>query len=277
MNFLPAEPQTLFKSMSKNLLCCLSLIGALLLAGCVRQSLNVKKVSMPQDQEKSTQEQGNAGSKGSTHPGLKDPAMANLVAPETYRVKFETTKGNFVVEVTRDWSPNGADRFYNLVDIGYFENIAIFRAIKGFMFQFGIHGNPAINEIWREANIPDDKRKGISNRPGTLTFAHAGPNTRGTQLFVNLGSNNVLDPDFTPIGKVVEGMDVVSTINTEYGENSDEVQGRFQAQGNAYISKRYPNLDYIKSIKLLEKEGEPQADGKSQNDQSTESKPESKG
>lgn len=265
--------------MSKHRFSSWLLISTLLLAGCFKQPMNLKNMPVAQDkQDKLAQDKAVSNEKKEIHPALKDPSKADKQAPEVFRVRFETTKGDFVVEVTREWSPNGADRFYNLVDIGYFEDTAIFRAIKGFMFQFGIHGNSAINEVWRDANIPDDKGKGISNKPGTLTFAHAGPNTRGTQLFINLGNNNSLDRDFTPIGKVVEGLDVVSKINTEYGENSGEVQARFQAQGNAYITKRYPNIDFIKSVKLVEAAdaakasgeqedgGEPKASGESKDE-----------
>ena len=174
-------------------------------------------------------------------------------APETFRVKFETTKGDFVLDVTRKWSPNGADRFYNLVKLGYFKDIAVFRAIKGFMFQFGIHGDPKVNTAWSDANIKDDPKAGQSNTEGMISYAMAGPNTRSVQFFVNLGNNERLDGmGFTPFGKVVEGMDVIKQINTEYGENSQEVQGSFEAKGNAFILKKYPNLDMIKSVTIVE-------------------------
>lgn len=179
---------------------------------------------------------------------LPTPEQATETAPETFRARFKTTKGDFVVEVTREWAPNGADRFYNLVKLGYFRDIAVFRAIDGFMFQFGIHGDPAMNKLWADANIQDDPYNRQSNQVGCLTYAHAGPNTRGTQLFVNLGDNAGLDRDFPPIGKVVEGMEVVSEINTEYGENTREVQGRLTEEGNAFIKERYPNIDYITEV-----------------------------
>lgn len=181
---------------------------------------------------------------------LPTPEQATETAPETFRARFKTTKGDFVVEVTREWAPNGADRFYNLVKLGYFRDIAVFRAIDGFMFQFGIHGDPAMNKLWADANIPDDPGSGQSNLVGYLTYAHAGPNTRGTQMFVNLGNNSGLDRDFPPIGKVVEGMEVVAGINTEYGENPryENIQGLFTEQGNAYIKERFPNLDYITEV-----------------------------
>jgi peptidyl-prolyl cis-trans isomerase A (cyclophilin A) len=185
---------------------------------------------------------------------LPGPDEAKEQAPEKFRVKFETTKGDFVVEVNRAWSPNGADRFYNLAKIGYFKDIAVFRAIKGFMFQFGIHGDPEVSKVWSEAKIKDDPNAGQTNDFGTITFAKTGqPNSRSVQFFINLGVNSRLDASgFTPFGKVVEGADVLKQINTEYGENSPEVQGRFQAEGNAFIQKKYPNIDMIKSVTLVE-------------------------
>jgi peptidyl-prolyl cis-trans isomerase A (cyclophilin A) len=141
-----------------------------------------------------------------------------------------------------------------LAKIGYFKDIAVFRAIKGFMFQFGIHGDPEVSKVWSEAKIKDDPNAGQTNDFGTITFAKTGqPNSRSVQFFINLGVNSRLDASgFTPFGKVVEGADVLKQINTEYGENSPEVQGRFQAEGNAFIQKKYPNIDMIKSVTLVE-------------------------
>src|SRR5581483_8425130 len=135
-----------------------------------------------------------------------DPSKLTEKAPETFKAQFDTTKGKFVVEITRALAPTGADRFYNLVKSGYFKDLAFFRVVPGFMVQFGIHGDPNISAKWREANIPDDAVKG-SNTRGTITFATAGPNTRTTQLFINFGNNTFLDGQgFSPFGKVVEGM-----------------------------------------------------------------------
>jgi len=188
-------------------------------------------------------------------PGFTDPAKLTAKAPDTFKVLFDTTKGKFTVEVTRSLSPNGADRFYNLVMSGYFKDIAFFRVIPGFMCQFGIHGDPAVSAKWREANIADDPVKG-SNTRGTITFATAGPNTRTTQLFINFGNNTVLDEQgFSPFGKVIEGMDVVDKINSEYGEGAPQGNGpnqnRIQMEGNAYLKKDFPHLDYIKSASIL--------------------------
>jgi peptidyl-prolyl cis-trans isomerase A (cyclophilin A) len=187
--------------------------------------------------------------------GFSDPAKLTEKAPDTFKAQFETTKGKFTVEVTRSLSPNGADRFYNLVKSGYFKDLAFFRVIKGFMCQFGIHGEPAVAAKWRSANIQDDPVKG-SNTRGTVTFATAGPNTRSTQFFINFADNANLDGmGFSPFGKVTEGMDVVDKINGEYGEGAPRGrgpdQGRLQREGNAYLKKDFPNLDYIKSATIL--------------------------
>ncbi len=181
---------------------------------------------------------------------LPTPDQATETAPDTFRARFKTSKGDFVVEVTREWAPNGADRFYNLVKLGFFRDISIFRGIDGFMFQFGIHGDPAMNTMWGESTIKDDPYNDQSNKPGYLTFARTGrPDSRGTQLFVNLGDNGFLDQQgFTPIGQVVEGMEIATEVNTEYGENTSEVQGRLTEEGNTFIKEKYPNIDYITEI-----------------------------
>lgn len=184
-----------------------------------------------------------------------DPTKLTEKAPETFKAQFDTTKGKFTIEVTRSLSPNGADRFYNLVRSGYFTDIAFFRVIHGFMCQFGIHGDPGISAKWRGASLADDPVKG-SNTRGTISFATAGPNTRTTQLFINFGNNGNLDGmGFSPFGKVIEGMEVVDKINGEYGEGAPRGrgpdQGRIQAEGNAYLKKAFPNLDYIKSATIL--------------------------
>ena len=187
-----------------------------------------------------------------------DPSKLTATAPETFEAQFDTTKGKFTIEVTRSLAPNGADRFYNLVKAGYFTDIAFFRVIPGFMCQFGIHGDPAVSAKWRDANITDDPVKG-SNTRGTITFATAGPNTRTTQLFINFGNNTFLDGQgFSPFGRVIEGMDVVDKINSEYGEGAPNGNGpdqsRIQAEGNAYLKKDFPDLDYIKSASIVSAE-----------------------
>jgi peptidyl-prolyl cis-trans isomerase A (cyclophilin A) len=188
-------------------------------------------------------------------PDFSEPSKLTEKAPETFKAQFDTTKGKFTVEVTRSLAPNGADRFYNLVRAGYFKDVAFFRVIPGFMAQFGIHGDPQVAAKWREARITDDPVKG-SNTRGAITFATAGPNTRTTQLFINFGDNTRLDGmGFSSFGKISEGMDVVDKINGEYGEGAPggrgPNQGRVQSEGNAYLKKEFPNLDYIKSATII--------------------------
>jgi peptidyl-prolyl cis-trans isomerase A (cyclophilin A) len=187
--------------------------------------------------------------------GLLAPEKAAEKAPDVYKARFSTTKGDFVVEVNRAWAPNGADRFYSLVKVGYFNDVAFFRAIQGFMVQFGIHGRPEVSARWREARIPDDPAVGQSNARGMVTFATAGPNTRTTQIFINYGNNAMLDGmGFTPFGKVLSGMEALDALHKGYGDGPPQGigpdQGRFQAQGNAYLKAEYPQLDYIKTATL---------------------------
>ena len=180
---------------------------------------------------------------------LLNPASLHATAPADFKAEFVTTKGNFVVEVHKEWAPMGADRFYNLVRGGFFTNAAFFRVVPNFMVQFGLNANPAVNSAWRNANLRDDPVK-QSNKRGYITFATAGPNTRTTQLFINFKDNAFLDSQgFAPFGEVVEGLDVVDKINSQYGETPD--QGAIQSQGDAYISKNFPNIDKIKSARIL--------------------------
>ena len=196
------------------------------------------------------------GSSGAPSPALLDPSRATAQAPEKFRVKLQTTEGPVVIEVTRAWSPHGADRLYNLVEIGFFEDIAFFRVIPNFMAQFGIHGDPKVARAWQGASIPDDPVV-ESNRRGTLTFAKTGaPNSRSTQFFINFRDNRNLDRmGFSPVGEVVEGMEVIDAIH-KVGEGAPRGpgpgQGRIRAQGNAYLKQAYPDLDYIESAELVE-------------------------
>ena len=180
-------------------------------------------------------------------------------AAETYKVRFDTTKGAFVVEVTRAWAPRGADRFYNLVKNGFYDNVRFFRVISGFMVQFGINGDPALNKVWQPARIPRDPVK-QSNKRGYLTYAMQGgpqgPDTRTTQVFINFGDNAGLDAQgFAPFGQVTEkGMEVVQKIYSGYGEGAPSGRGpdqtRTQAEGNAYLMKDFPKLDYVKKATI---------------------------
>jgi peptidyl-prolyl cis-trans isomerase A (cyclophilin A) len=180
-----------------------------------------------------------------TDPALLHPATLKMKAPDTFEVTFSTTKGDFVVQVTRAWAPIGVDRFYGLVKHGYFTGCPFFRIVPGFIVQFGLTGNPAVNKAWRDADIKDDPVT-QSNTPGTLTFATAGPNTRTTQLFINLGSNGPLDRQgFAPFGKVTSGMPVVEALYAGYGEAPD--QNEITTKGKDYFTKFFPKLDVINS------------------------------
>lgn len=183
---------------------------------------------------------------------LSDPASFTAKAPDKFKVEFDTTKGKITIQCARQYSPNGADRFYNMVKAGFFTDIAIFRVVPGFMAQFGIHGDPKIAGKWKEANLQDDAVKG-SNVRGALCFAKTGaPNSRSTQLFISYGDNSQLDAQgFSPFGKVSDAdMKIWETINSEYREQPD--QGKIQTEGNAYLKASFPNLDYIKSAKVVE-------------------------
>jgi cyclophilin family peptidyl-prolyl cis-trans isomerase len=185
---------------------------------------------------------------------LQKPAELNEQAPATFRANLDTSKGAIVITVHREWAPVGADRFYNLVKNGFYDDVRFFRVIPGFMAQGGMSGDPAIQKIWGRNNINDDPVK-QSNKRGFVVFATAGPNTRTTQLFINFGDNAGLDKQgFSPFGEVTKGMDVVDKIYNGYGEGAPRGkgpdQGRLQAEGNAYLAKDFPKLDYIKTATI---------------------------
>lgn len=185
------------------------------------------------------------------HRSLLNPSTLNQKAPATFKAKFTTTKGVFVVEVTRAWAPLGADRFYNLVKNGFFTDVEFFRVVPGFVVQFGINGNPKIANAWSNAAIPDEPVL-QSNKPGYITYAKGGPNSRTTQVFINFGDNSALDAQgFPPFGRVVEGMDVVNKLYGGYGEQVTNLQGEIEAQGNAFLKARFPNLDSIKTAVIV--------------------------
>jgi peptidyl-prolyl cis-trans isomerase A (cyclophilin A) len=195
--------------------------------------------------------QGSANPSGNA---LLNPAALNEQAPATYKVRFDTSKGTFVVEVHRDWAPLGADRFYNLVKNGFYDDARFFRVISGFMVQFGINGNPQVSAKWRQANIQDDPVR-ASNHEGYITFATAGRNTRTTQVFINYGDNRALDSQgFAPFGQVISGMSVVKALYSGYGEGAPQgqgpEQGRIQGEGNKYLISAFPKLDYIKKATI---------------------------
>jgi peptidyl-prolyl cis-trans isomerase A (cyclophilin A) len=169
-------------------------------------------------------------------------------------VNFDTSAGAFAIQVTREWAPHGADRFYNLVKNGFYDDARFFRVIDGFMAQIGIHGNPTIAKAWVNARIQDDPVK-QNNRRGFVSFATGGPNTRTTQFFINFGNNVALDKQgFAPFGEVTSGMNVVDRLFGGYGEGAPRGkgpdQGRVQAEGNVYLNKDFPKLDFIKAATI---------------------------
>jgi peptidyl-prolyl cis-trans isomerase A (cyclophilin A) len=183
------------------------------------------------------------------------PTPADAASPGSFRVKFATTKGDFTVEVTRAWAPKGADRFYRLVSEGYFKDVRFFRVLPGFMAQFGMSGNPALNAKMDSLRIPDDPVT-QSNKRGMLTFGTAGPNTRSSQFFINYRDNASLDSQgFSPFGKVVDGMKTVDAMYGGYGEGAPNGPGPSQdsiaIKGNEYLQRAFPKLDYIKSATLV--------------------------
>lgn len=198
-----------------------------------------------------------AGGTPATAPAaLLAPEKATEKAPAAYKAKFETTKGDFVIAVTREWAPLGADRFYNLVKIGYYDDVAFFRVVDGFMVQFGISGYPEVNAKWRAARIQDDPVTQKNTR-GMVTFATSGPNSRTTQVFINFVDRNTnLDAmGFAPFGKIESGMEVVDSLYKGYGEGAPRGAGpsqpRMQAEGNTYLRADFPQLDWVKKATIV--------------------------
>lgn len=187
---------------------------------------------------------------------LSKPTLDYPASPSEFKVRFETTKGNFTVRLVRDWSPRGVDHFHYLVQAGYYSDIAFFRVIEGFMAQFGMHGDPKINDLWSNTSLKDDPVK-VSNKRGFLTYAKTNrPDSRSIQLFINLVDNPNLDSmGFSPIGEVVDGMDVVDTLYSGYGEGAPRGRGPSQGviaqQGNSYLKQQFPKLDYIQKVALM--------------------------
>ena len=178
------------------------------------------------------------------------PAVAkNEPPPDVFRVNLDTSKGPVAIEVRRDWAPRGADHFYALVKTGFYDGNRFFRVVRNFVVRFGISGDPQLNRLWANASQPDDPVK-QSNVKGTLTYAQLGPNSRSTQLFINLKDNKALDKQgFAPIGKVISGMDTVERLYSSYGEMAPRGQGpdpsQIEVRGNAYLEDHFARLDYI--------------------------------
>jgi peptidyl-prolyl cis-trans isomerase A (cyclophilin A) len=194
---------------------------------------------------------GGGHSAGSGPPdALLHPAKLTAKAPQLFTATFNTTKGTFQIQAHRTWAPKAADRFYNLVKSGFFDGVIFFRVVPRFVVQFGISPYPNVSAVWRNATIPDDIPT-VHNTRGRVTFASAGPNTRTTQVFINLGNNTNLDQSgFAPFGAVVSGMDVVDKLYSGYADTPTQQQGEMETQGNAWLVKNYPKLDSIKTARV---------------------------
>ena len=213
------------------------LIPMALVAGCSKPSAGDAVVETAPDLEPSSQ----------TMAVSTDLAKGDT---RVTRVKLNTTKGDIVIDVHHDWAPIGAEHFLKLVKEGFYEDVKFFRVVPNFMVQVGMNGDPEVHAKWRDQTIQDEPTK-KSNEPGMVTFAKTGaPNSRSTQFFINTGSNGFLDNQgFAPFGEVVEGMDVVKSINDEYGERPDQMM--IIRKGNEYLNEKFPNLDGIKSIEIV--------------------------
>src|ERR1700730_9007643 len=237
-------------------------IAAVLLAGVVLAILATATAEAQAPAQKSAPKSGGAGQGTRTKKApstaraydraLLRPALLRDKAPEQYKVKFVTTRGEFTLDVTRAWAPLGADRFYNLVKHHFYDNASIFRVVPKFVAQFGISAYPAVTTAWKGTDIKDDPVT-QSNKKGYLTFATAGANTRTTQVFINLKDNTGLDRQgFAPFGVVEgDGMKVVEMFYDQYGDSAGPEQGKIESQGKPYIDKGWPKLDTIKSATLL--------------------------
>jgi len=240
------------------LLTAVAVIGVLL-SGCAKQPEPAKEAAQERAEQpaaepaKPAQEPAvkppvEEAPKPMAQQQLMSPSALNEQAPASFKVCLATSKGDVVVEVTRAWAPRGADRFYNLVKNGFYDQARFFRVMPNFIVQFGLPADPAVGRAWANATFRDDPVT-QSNKTGTLVFATAGPNTRTTQLFINLKDNTFLDGQgFSPFGQVIEGMDVVQGIYSGYGEAPD--QTAITNQGNAYLKARFPNLDYVNTATI---------------------------
>lgn len=196
-----------------------------------------------------------AGCSSGTAPSTTEKAPVEEKAPGVFRVRFDTSKGPFVIEARKDWAPRGTDRFFELVKAGFYDEARFFRVLPRFVIQFGINKDPKMSELWSQLQIVDDPSK-QSNTRGTVTFAKRGPNSRTTQIFINMADNLSLDgTGFPPFGKVVEGMEVVEKLYPGYGEMSPNGNGpdpiKIQAMGNEYLIRNFPQLDFIKTARVL--------------------------
>ncbi len=229
------------------------ILPSLLLASLVLVACNPRPA--PEGSEPRPAPEGSAAPSGERRAGGGTPPPSAQGAPSAYTVSLETTEGEIVIDVRREWAPAGADRFYELVKSGYFTDVAFFRVVDGFMAQTGIHGDPAVAAEWRDRRIPDDAVR-ESNTRGAVSFAMAGPGSRTTQFFINLVDNARLDPmGFAPFGRVRD-MSVVDRLYSGYGEGAPGGRGpdqtRIQREGNAYLRASFPELDYIRSARIVD-------------------------
>ena len=250
----------------KNLLSGATVIGALIFAGIIssepKAELMQEKSKTGSQEAKPAPKDPKAATSSVTGEKAVNPLLSphspemTKQAPESFKAEFETSKGKFVVKATRSLSPNGTDRFYNLVRHGFYNDCRFFRVVKGFMVQFGISGDPMVSQFLRTATIDDDPVKS-SNKRGTITFAKTNaPNSRTAQLFINFADNSRLDSmGFAPFGEVTDGMDVVDALNSIYGEGAPRGNGpdqnRIQMEGNTYLKAAYADLDYIKKAAIV--------------------------
>ena len=190
---------------------------------------------------------GTTGAQGSG--ALRNPEKLTEQAPPRFRAAFDTSKGRFVMDVHREWAPIGVDRFYNLVKNRFFDEVRFFRVIAGGLVQFGMHGDPAVQGAWRNAAVKDDPVK-HGNVRGTVSFANRGRDTRTTQLFINLRDNSFYDQlGFAPFAEVVSGLEIVDSLFSGYAQEPDQVF--IDAEGNAYLAREFPKLDYVKKTEVV--------------------------
>ena len=199
--------------------------------------------------------QEDSGARAEPNP-LRRPSQFTATAPSVFQVAFETSEGAFVVEVHREWAPLGADRFYNLVRGGFFDDTRVYRVVDGFVAQFGLNGDPYVNQAWKTEFLVDDPVT-HSNTKGRLTFAKGGRHSRTTEVFVNLKDNVQLDDEgFAPFGEIVEGLEVAERFHAAYGDGPPRGEGPYQAmveaRGNAYLDQEFPELTRIVRAALVE-------------------------
>lgn len=232
----------------------LAIMGALAGFGMLKPAVLAEDELAQQEQarERLAQAQATPGPAGqlAAAPEKTEEKKEVEQVPDKFKVQFECTNGTFVVECVKEWAPLGVERFHTLVKEGFFDDAGFFRVVPGFVVQFGLAADPKVTSKWRDKRLKDDPVT-ESNKEGYLTFATSGPNSRTTQLFINTADNANLDRmGFSPFGKVVSGMDVVKKINAEYGERPN--QGMITYEGNSYLKKNFPNMDFIKKAAIVE-------------------------